>query len=227
MPYQVFDSHANEYDAWYDTEAGKSIFDMEADCLKPLLHRHSGPYLEVGVGSGRFAQALEIEYGVEPAPALANMAKARGVKVTEATGEELPFPDKMFGGLLMAFTLCFLDNLQKALKEAWRVLQPEGGLVLGLILRDSPWAEFYASKGRGGHPIYSKAKFFSKEEVENLLQISGFRVMDYRSTLFQPPEQNIYHHESPISGYQQSAGFVAIVSSKAAPSQTGFESMIT
>jgi len=61
------------------------------------------------------------------------MAKARGVKVTEATGEELPFPDEMFGGLLMAFTLCFLDKPQKALKEAWRVLQPEGGLVLGMI----------------------------------------------------------------------------------------------
>ena len=84
MPYQVFDGHANEYDAWYDIKAGKAIFAMEADCLKPLLHRYSGPYLEVGVGSGRFAQALEIGYGVEPAQTLANMAKARGVKVTEA-----------------------------------------------------------------------------------------------------------------------------------------------
>ena len=94
MSYQVFDSRASEYDAWYDTKAGKAIFAMEVDCLKPLLHRYSRPYLEVGVGSGRFAQALEIEYGVEPAPAMVYMAKARGVKVTEATGEELPFPSR-------------------------------------------------------------------------------------------------------------------------------------
>jgi len=184
------------------------------DCLKPLLHRVGRPYLEVGVGSGRFAQALVIEYGVEPAPALAHMAKARGVKVTEATGEELPFPDEMFGGLLMAFTLCFLDDPQKALQEAGRVLQPEGGLVLGLILRDSPWAEFYAGKGREGHPIYSKARFLSKEEIDNLLQVCGFKVLDYRSALFQPPGLSSYYHEQPIDSYTESAGFVAIGSRK-------------
>jgi len=31
MPYHVFDIHASEYDAWYDTEAGKAIFAMEVD----------------------------------------------------------------------------------------------------------------------------------------------------------------------------------------------------
>jgi ubiquinone/menaquinone biosynthesis C-methylase UbiE len=214
MSYQAFDSHASEYDAWYDTEVGKAIFAMEVECLKPLLHRYSRPYLEVGVGSGRFAQALGIEYGVDPAPALVQMAKARGIKITKATGEKLPFPDRMFGGILMAFTLCFLDNPQKALQEAWRVLQPEGGLVLGLILRDSPWAEFYARKGREGHPIYSKARFFLKDEVVSLLRICEFKLLDYRSTLFQPPGQNTYHLESPVSGYWQPAGFVAVGSQK-------------
>jgi ubiquinone/menaquinone biosynthesis C-methylase UbiE len=214
MPYQVFNSHANEYDAWYDSEAGKAIFTMEVECLKPLLHRYSRPSLEVGVGSGRFAQALEIEYGVEPAPALVHMAKARGVKVSEASGEELPFPDNMFGFILLAFTLCFLDNPQKVLQEARRVLQPEGGLVLGLILRESPWAKFYSIKGREGHPIYSKARFFSKDEIESLLRIYGFEVLDGHSTLFQPPGQSTDHLESPVYGYRQSAGFVAIVSSK-------------
>ena len=216
MSYKVFDRHASEYDAWYDTEAGKAIFAMEMECLKPLLHRYSQPYLEVGVGSGRFAQALGIEYGVDPAPALAHMARIKGIKVAKATGEDLPFPDEMFGALLMAFTLCFLDNPQKALQEAWRVLQFEGGLVLGLVLRDSPWAEFYARKGREGHQLYSKASFFSKDEVENLLRICGFKVMDYFSTLLQPPEQSTYFVESPVPGYWQAAGFVVISSVKRA-----------
>lgn len=214
MSYQVFNSHASEYDAWYDTEVGKAIFAMEMDCLNPLLHRYTKPFLEVGVGSGRFAQSLGIEYRVEPAPALARMAIAKGIKVTEATGEGLPFPNKMFGALLMAFTLCFLDNPQKALEEAWRVLQPEGGLVLGLILRDSLWGEFYGRKGREGHIIYSKAKLFSKEEVENLLEICGFKVLDYHSTLIQPSGQSTYYPESPVSGCGQSAGFVVVNSQK-------------
>lgn len=183
---------------------------MEVECLKPLLHRYPRPYLEIGVGSGRFAQALEIEYGVEPASVLARMAKARGIKVTEANGQELPFPEKMFGGLLIAFTLCFLDDPLKALQEAWRALKPEGGLVLGLILRGSPWAEFYAKKGKEGHPIYSQARFFSKDEVEHLLRLSGFKELQYHSVLFQPPGQSTYQHETPVSGYFQLAGFVAV-----------------
>ncbi len=211
---KTFDAYADRYDAWYDTEAGKVIFEMEVDCIKPFLLGYGSPYLEIGIGSGRFAQALGIEYGVEPAPVLAQMAKARGVKVTEAAGEELPFLDEMFGGILVAFTLCFLDDPKKALEEAWRVLQPDGGLVLGLIIRDSPWGKLYTRKGREGHPIYSKARFFSKDEVESLLQMCKFRVCDYHSTLFQAPGRRLYQHESSISGYFQSAGFIAIRCSK-------------
>lgn len=214
MSYQVFNRYASEYDAWYDNETGKAIFAMEVDCLKPLLHRFGRPYLEIGVGSGRFAEALGIEYGIDPALAMVQLAKSRGVKVIEGIGEELPFPDKMFGGLLIAFTLCFLGNPQKALREAWRVLQPEGGFVLGIIPRNKPWGEFYTNKAKEGHSIYSKARFFSKVEVENLLRQSGFKVMEYCSTLFQPPGQKTYGHESPVSSYQPSAGFVAAVSSK-------------
>ena len=161
MAYQVFDSYAGQYDAWYDTEAGKAVFAMEVDCLKPFLNGYSRPYLEVGVGSGRFAESLGIEYGIDPARAMVHMARTRGIKVTKASAEKLPFPDNMFGGLLLAFTLCFLGNPQKALLEASRVLQPVGGLVLGIILRDSSWADYYNNKGRTGHPIYSKARFLS------------------------------------------------------------------
>jgi len=52
--------------------------------------------------------------------------------------------------------------------------------------------------------------------VENLLQMCGFKVLDYRSTLFQPPGKGTYYLESPVSGYQQSAGFVAISGGKRA-----------
>jgi ubiquinone/menaquinone biosynthesis C-methylase UbiE len=214
MPYDVFDGYAIEYDTWYDTEAGKAIFAMEVDCLKPLLHKYDRPYVEVGAGSGRFARALGIEYGVEPALSLANIARNRDIKISAAVAEKLPFPDSMFGGVLIAFALCFLDNPQKALQESWRVLRPEGGLVLGLILRDSPWAEYYTKKGKEGHPIYSKARFFSKDEVEDLLKHSGFKVLEYSSTLYQPPGQRSYQYETPFPGYNQSAGFVAVKSQK-------------
>ena len=214
MTSQAFDARAGEYDAWYDSGPGKTIFAMEVACLRPLLHSLPRPYLEVGVGSGRFAQALGIEYGVDPAQALLEKAKSRGVKVKMAAGENLPYPDGRFGGILIALTLCFVDDPAQVLREASRMLTPEGGLVLGLILECSPWAEFYMAKGKEGHPIYSRARFFSKDEVENLLSQSGFDDLQYRCVLFQRPGQSFYHYEQPVDGYSESAGFVSVGSRK-------------
>jgi len=214
MSYQAFDTHADDYDAWYDNEPGNTIFGMEVACLRPLLHGYPRPYLEVGVGSGRFAQALGIEYGVDPAQALLEKAKSRGIKVQRASGEKLPSPSGSFGGVLIALTLCFVDDPARVLQEVSRVLMPQGGLVLGLILKDSPWAQFYVSKGKEGHPIYRRARFFSKDEVENLLKQCEFDLVQYRSVIFQPPGQSSYHLERPISAYRKSAGFTAISSRK-------------
>jgi len=214
MSYQAFDTHADEYDAWFDNEPGAAIFAMEVECLQPLLHSHYRPYLEVGVGSGRFAQALGIEYGVDPALALLKKAKARGIRVKRASGEKLPFSSGSFGGILIALTLCFVDDPLQVLREVYRVLMPNGGLVLGLILKESPWARFYIDKAEEGHYIYSKARFFSKDEVESLLHLSGFENFQYRSVLFQPPGQGSYHFERPLSACLKSSGFTAISARK-------------
>lgn len=216
MVKDTFNTYAARYDAWYESEAGKSIFTMEVDCLKLFLLKHGRPYLEIGVGSGRFAQALGIEYGVDPAPAMLCLAETRGIRVVEGYGEKLPFPDKFFGGVLIAFTLEAVDEPDKVLREARRVLMPQGGLVMGLLLKGSPWTDYYEGEAKKGHTIYSKVRFFSRDEIENLLQKSGFGMVQYRSTLFQPPGKSTYQHETPVLGYSESAGFVAIGCSKQA-----------
>ncbi len=210
MVRKTFNDYADRYDAWYETEAGKTTFAMEVDCLKPFLHRYSHPYLEIGVGSGRFAQALGVEYGLDPAPAMLRIAATRGIKVIGGYGEKLPFHDIFFGGVLIVFALEAVDEPDKVLREAWRVLSPQGGLVMGLLLKGSPWVEFYEAKAKGGRSIYSRVRFFSKRGIESILQKAGFNIVQYQSTLFQPPGQITYQHETSVSGYFKSAGFVAI-----------------
>ena len=53
----TFDELAAEYDAWFEEE-GKVIFATEVQALQEVLPSLPEPWLEVGVGSGRFAQAL-------------------------------------------------------------------------------------------------------------------------------------------------------------------------
>jgi ubiquinone/menaquinone biosynthesis C-methylase UbiE len=214
MSYRAFNTFANEYDDWFDKEPGTTIFNMEVESLRSLLNKYKRPYLEIGIGSGRFSQALSIEFGVDPAPALLEKAKAKGIEVWRASGEALPFSDHNFGCVLIALTLCFSSNPFRLLQEASRVLVPEGEMVLGMILKESPWAEFYVKRGKEGHTLYSEARFLLKSEIEKLLKLSGFTILRYCSTLFQPPGQQNYYLEHPFWAYRRSAGFIAISARK-------------
>lgn len=206
---------ADRYDAWYDTPKGRVLLALEVACLKPLLQRFPRPYLEVGVGTGRFAQTLGIGYGVDPSPRAVEKALQRGVKALLGVGEALPFRDATFGSVLMAFTLCFVGDPSTVMREIHRALFPGGGLVLGLLLKGTPWADLYEQRGREGDPLFSTAHFYRREEVEALLKESGFCVTHLCSTLFQPPGLKVYREEEPVDGYAPGAGFVAIAAVKA------------
>ncbi len=212
---KVFDEYTDQYDAWYDTVKGRALLATEVACLRPLLDQFPRPYLEVGVGTGRFSQALEIEHGIDlSAPAL-ELARGRGVSVRQASGEQIPFKDSLFGGVLMALTLCFVDDPDAAVREARRVLMPGGGLVLGLLLKGTPWADSYARRGQEGHPTYRSARFHTKSEVESLLREGGFSIVRYRSTLFQKHGLKTYEIEAPVEGFAEGAGFVGLAAVKA------------
>jgi len=209
MPEQLFDRHARKYDAWYDTEPGKALFAMEVDCLRPFVD-HRRPWLEVGAGSGRFARALGLEYGIDPSRPFLHIAHSRGIKVVQGVGDALPFRSGVFSGVLMALALCFIRRPEKALGEAARVMKDNGCLVLGMIFKESSWAKYYTRLGEEGHPIYRNAVFHSRAELETMLREAGFGELTYRSVLLQPPGLTSYKSELPLEGYRPNAGFVAL-----------------
>ena len=66
---KVFDSLASDYDAWFEEE-GRLIFTSEVEALRQALPLLPKPWIEVGAGSGRFAQALGIDIGLDPSSKL-------------------------------------------------------------------------------------------------------------------------------------------------------------
>jgi ubiquinone/menaquinone biosynthesis C-methylase UbiE len=212
----LFDDYAEQYDTWYDTPKGRAILDIEVACLRPLMELFRRPYLEVGVGTGRFAHALGIERGIDPSASALEAAGNRGIAVTTGVAEDIPIDDSTFGGVLTAFTLCFVTDPGRALAEIRRVLVQRGGLVLGLLPKGTPWANLYARRGAEGHPLYRSAHFYSVAEVEALLEGAGFRVVARRSTLFQPPGQPEYGPEEAVEGFADMAGFAGVAAVRAA-----------
>jgi len=206
-----FNDLAAAYDAWFEEE-GKLIFAIEVKAFQEVLTLLPKPWLEVGVGSGRFAQALGIETGIDPSVKLLEMAKRRGIAVFQARGEEQFFNKETFGTVFLIVTLCFVDS-PVVLREAHRILKPEGKIVLGLVLRESPWGKFCQVKKQEGHRFYKHTTLYSYQEVERLLTDSGFIIEKVVSTLFQKPSE-VKEMENPREGFSVDAGFTVVMAGK-------------
>ena len=208
-PSSAFEELAGRYDAWYDSAHGRRLFDLEVACLRPLLAPGPGPRLEIGVGSGRFAGALGLEVGLDPAVAPLRLAAARGVVGVQGTGERLPFSDGAFAAVVLVLTLCFADDPAVILGEIRRVLAPSGHLVAGVVPLDSAWGRSCEEQGRTGHPCYRSARFLTLAEHCRLLAGAGFSVVGARSTLTQAPSDEPTEEEA-LDGLLARAGFVAL-----------------
>ncbi|MCD6373543.1 MAG: class I SAM-dependent methyltransferase, partial [Thermococcus sp.] len=154
----------------------------ELEAVRKLLPKE-GKGAEVGVGTGRFAAPLGIKLGVEPSKAMAEIARRRGIEIIEGVAESLPFPDESLDYLLMVTTICFVDDPEKALREAYRVLKPGGALIIGFVDRNSPIGQEY-ERNKENSVFYREARFFSTDELLELLKKVGFRKFEIVQTLF-------------------------------------------
>src|SRR4030042_4524047 len=202
----VFDKYALEYDKWFDEN--KEIYHSELLALKEVIPTNKKG-LEVGVGTGRFAEPLGVEFGVEPSEAMALIASKKKIKVTKGFAEELPFEDTSFDFVLFVTTICFLDDISKALKEVYRILKENGEIIIGLIDKDSYIGKRY-EKIKNSNKFYKNAKFYSVDEVVDSLKLSNFYNFSFYQTLVNTNKKAI---EIPQTGYGKGS-FVVIKAAK-------------
>lgn len=179
----AFDEHAEEYDAWF--ERHRESYCAELAAVRELVPVR-GKGVEIGVGTGKFAGPLGIPVGVEPSPRMAELARWRGLRVFEATAEALPFTDGEFDFALMVTVICFLDDVEQALREVHRILKPGGVLIIGFLDRESALGQQYIRK-KDQSTFYRDAVFYSVHDLETFLSRAGFSDFQYRQTLFTDP----------------------------------------
>ena len=181
----VFDNNAQDFDSWFENHP--VVFQNELEALRKVIPQQSMG-IEIGIGTGRFAEALKITIGAEPAHAMAQMAIARGLIVINAKAESLPLHSQSFDYVLMVTTVCFLDDIPKACAEAHRIIKKNGYIIIGLIDSDSELGKQYAAKKKS-NPWYKNAHFHSVKEITELMQASGFTAFEYWQTLFGNKEE--------------------------------------
>ncbi len=206
MVSEPFDLNALKYDEWYDKH--KILYENELKAAKIIKENVKGISLEIGVGSGRFAKPLNINFGLDPSIELLKIARKRGIEVIKGVGEYLPFSNNKFDNIYLIVTICFLDDPIKTLNESYRVLKANGNIIIGFVPKESKWGKYYESI-KESNPFYKFAKFYSYNEIVYLLNQAGFKVIETVSTLFQNPCE-IEKYEEPINGFDKEAGFIII-----------------
>lgn len=203
-----FDSAARRYDRWFETARGKAVFEIEKSCIRRAIGDFHGRWLEAGVGSGRFAEALGIRQGIDPSREMLLLASRRGVEVVQGVAEALPYRDSSFDGVILITALCFVDDQLQTLSECYRVLKSGGVLAMGIVPAHSAWGKTYTRKAVEGHPIYSKAEFRTCHEVVGMCIDFSLDLSGAISCLVTPPDQK----PLPLleEGMDEQAGFVVI-----------------
>jgi SAM-dependent methyltransferase len=103
-------------------------------------------------------------------------------RTLSALGEEVafPFPDSMFDRILVVHGLEGTEATRPLMRQIWRVLAPEGRLLLVAPNRTSLWAQIERSPFASGGP-------FLRAQLDVLLRKSLFRPERWDNALFLPP----------------------------------------
>lgn len=194
MSWEIFESEAGRYEAWYATRSGRRVDRAEQALLTWLLARFpsAARVLEIGCGTGHFTRWLVGQsrrvVGLDRSPAMLAEARTRnpGIPVILAEARHLPLRDAALDLVLFVTTVEFLEDAEAALREAARVARE--GLILIALNRWSVggftrrWAP-----SRARHRLLREARDQSVRSLRALAaRAAGARLEEMRwtSTLF-------------------------------------------
>ena len=133
------------------------------------------PYLgKVRESTRRTVLMMPAEQGVEPWP-----AEAPGLAAL-ADDCRLPFMDAVFDRVLLVHALEEASAAHAMLREVWRVMAPEGRLVVIAANRWSLWAQSGATPFGNGRP-------YSRTQLAVLLSDAMFEPVVSARALYTPP----------------------------------------
>ena len=229
-----YDAFSERYDRGRSRGYHRLIDDQAAE-----LVRERGTdkrVLEVGCGTGlilervsRFAGHAE---GIDLSPGMLALARQRGLSVQEASATALPFADATFDLVYSFKVLAHVPDIERALAEMVRVVQPGGHVIFDVYNRHSiryaikRWfGPRPTSKDYDEHAITTR--FWSPAEAEQnlpagtrLVDTAGIRIVTFHPALLRVPGLAAVIERSEWalmrSPLRRAAGFLVYVVEKTA-----------
>lgn len=170
--------------AFYETALGRAARRIISSRIKEIWPNFTGlrvlgygfapPYLKTALNEAERSIALmPSRMGV--------LAWPSGRPLSLLADEDcLPFADALFDRILVVHGLEAADAPRVLLRQLWRILAPEGRILLVAPNRASLWAQMEASPFACGSP-------FHKSELTHLLSDTLFEPQRWEKALYLPP----------------------------------------
>ncbi len=174
-----------DYRAFYSGALGQATCKLLTAALRPLGAFHSGqtvmglgyapPYLEALVPDSCTQLAfMQARQGVIQWP---SKGPVRSALVNEY---DLPLLESVVDHAIVVHGLERADDPAEMLREVWRVMAPQGRLLLVVANRRGLWSASERSPFGFGQP-------FSKGQLAGLLKEAQFTAINFRHALLMPP----------------------------------------
>lgn len=158
---------------------------------KNILKDVSGEVLEIGFGTGlnlpHYPPAVARLTIIDKNPGMSKRAQERisaskiNVDNKVINGEELPFEDESFDSVVSTFTLCSIQNIDKALKEIYRVLKPDGKFFFQEHgLANDPKIRKWQNRINPFQKIWADGCNLNRD-IKSLIENTGFNVTEFKN----------------------------------------------
>lgn len=187
---------------WRDQEARAIINAYKKHLGKNVNYKNvfKRPILDIGCGFGEFAGVFfddQIEVGIDIS--LEDLIKAKSVnsykKLIPVDARKLPFRNNTFWTVISVSVLEHVQNPDKAINEAFRVLKPKGIFIFTAVTSDlnnnlfypklfkflgfQKFADLYLTYY---HKAFKHVNVLNPEEWVNMTKNAGFRMLLNRGT---------------------------------------------
>lgn len=166
---------------WFDSPRGRRLQAQESACVSAMMRGVFGHYL-LQAGFPLTVDCPGIRQQVHLG------GRDEGSVQVIGRSSAMPFQAESMDHVLLIHALDFSDDPHQVLREADRVLMPEGQLIIVGFNPFSLWGLGRLLHPRRGQIPWS-ASFLARGRVEDWLRLLGFSLADYEFLAMAPPER--------------------------------------
>ena len=177
-----FDKQAKVYDNSIYSMYPRKCYKYVIDEINKVNHEKM---LDVGCGTGEILNTIATNsdnyFGIDLSEKMIEIAKTKNNSnnITYLVGDSefLPFKDSYFDVITCVESFHHYPNPYGVIKEFYRVLKPNGTIIICDMYRKAPLRQFYNFLMKVGNT--GDVKIYTRKEITKILEYEKLKIKDY------------------------------------------------